>query len=222
MIKERYRFSQLNFFIEYLSHRGKKFSFFRVNLMSSTNKEKKNSFSRCTNKRFQLKTFSQSCCNMILSKSLSHDSPDKKKTISISLNDFAQKERLDLPYSTMILTICDVTDESNCLDIPIWQFWIIWKYLPFLPDSKQILRPLLVHRNLTIWKWYRWLLLQLFVILMILVQCPSVKKNELLRPSSLLERSHLVCFWFLSRVTSESFQISPILGRLLILLRISS
>ena len=53
-------------------------------------------------------------------------------------------------------------------------------------------------------------------------KCPSVKENELLLPSSLLHRSHLVCFWFVSGPTSESFQISSILGRLLISLWVSS
>ena len=36
--------------------------------------------------------------------------------------DFVQDERLDLPYWTMILAICVVVDESECLDIPIWEF----------------------------------------------------------------------------------------------------
>ena len=33
--------------------------------------------------------------------------------------------------------------ESECLDIPIWEFSIIWEHLPFLLGSKQILRQLL-------------------------------------------------------------------------------
>ena len=33
--------------------------------------------------------------------------------------DFAQEERLGLPYWTMIWAICVVVDESKCLDIPI-------------------------------------------------------------------------------------------------------
>ena len=47
--------------------------------------------------------------------------------------DFVQKERLGLPYWTMILAICVVVDESKCLDIPIWEFSIICEHLPFLP-----------------------------------------------------------------------------------------
>ena len=51
----------------------------------------------------------------------------------------------------MILAICVVVDESKCLDTPIWDFSIILEHLPFLPGYKQILRLLLVHRNLAIW-----------------------------------------------------------------------
>ena len=52
--------------------------------------------------------------------------------------------------------------------------------------------------------------------------CPSVRLNELLRPTSLLHRSPLICFWLLSGLTPESFQVSPILYPLLLLLRVSS
>ena len=47
--------------------------------------------------------------------------------------DFAQEERLGLPYWTMILAICVVIDESKCLDIPILVFSVILEHLPFLP-----------------------------------------------------------------------------------------
>ena len=36
--------------------------------------------------------------------------------------DFAQEERLGLPYWTMISAICVVVNESKCLDIPIWEY----------------------------------------------------------------------------------------------------
>ena len=45
--------------------------------------------------------------------------------------DSVQEERLGLPYWTMILAICVVVDESKCLDIPIWEFSIFLKHLPF-------------------------------------------------------------------------------------------
>ena len=70
---------------------------------------------------------------------------------------------------TMILANCVVVDESKCLDNPILEFSIILEHLPFLPGYQQILRPLLVHRNLAIWRWYPWLRLLSSVMLMILV-----------------------------------------------------
>ena len=38
--------------------------------------------------------------------------------------DFAQEERLDLPYWTMMLAICVLVDESICLDILTLEFSI--------------------------------------------------------------------------------------------------
>ena len=68
--------------------------------------------------------------------------------------DSAQEEQLGLPYWTMIWAICVVVDESKCLDTPIWEFLIICEHLPFSLGYKLILRRLLVHRNLAIWRWY--------------------------------------------------------------------
>ena len=62
--------------------------------------------------------------------------------------DSVQEERLGLRYWTMISAICVVVDESKCVDTPILEFSIILEHLPFLLGYKQILRPLLVHRNL--------------------------------------------------------------------------
>ena len=45
--------------------------------------------------------------------------------------DFAQEERLDLPYWTMILAICVVVDGSIFLDILSLEFSIICEHLPF-------------------------------------------------------------------------------------------
>ena len=47
--------------------------------------------------------------------------------------DFVQEGGLDLPYWTMILAICALVDESKCLDIPIWEFWIKMVHIPFWP-----------------------------------------------------------------------------------------
>ena len=45
--------------------------------------------------------------------------------------DFAQQERLGLPYLTVILTICVVVDESKCLDILTLEFLITSVHLTF-------------------------------------------------------------------------------------------
>ena len=45
--------------------------------------------------------------------------------------DFAQEERLGLPYWTMIFAICVVVDESKCLDNSISEYSIILEHLPF-------------------------------------------------------------------------------------------
>ena len=45
--------------------------------------------------------------------------------------DFAQEERLGLPYWTMISAISVVVDESKCLDIPILEFSITLEHPPF-------------------------------------------------------------------------------------------
>ena len=66
--------------------------------------------------------------------------------------DFAQEERLGLPYWTMIQAICAVVDESKCLDIPIWEFSINLELLPFLLGYKLILHQLLVLGNPVIWR----------------------------------------------------------------------
>ena len=84
--------------------------------------------------------------------------------------DFAQEERLALSYWTMISAICVVADESKCLDIPIWAFSTIREHLPFSLEYELILRLLLVHRNLAIWRWYPWFWRLLFEMLKILVE----------------------------------------------------
>ena len=84
--------------------------------------------------------------------------------------DFVQKERLGLPYWTMILAIRVVVDESKCLDTPIWESSIICEHLPFLLGCKPILRLLLVHRNLAICVWYPWFWRLSFEMLKILAQ----------------------------------------------------
>ena len=79
--------------------------------------------------------------------------------------DSFQEERLGLPYWTMIYASCVVVDESKCLDIPILECSIFLEH----PWYKQILHQLLIQHTLAVWRWYPWLLLLLFVMLMILV-----------------------------------------------------
>ena len=166
MIKRRCWFSQINFFIEYFPH--------RINIVFHSS---------------QFLCHPHTQIRKILFHDVQRDMPNLEFSpshVSIGYSqiafptivlpkddstDFAQEERLGLLYWTMIWAICVVVDESKCLDIPIFGFFsIILEHLPFKPGYKQILRRLLVHRNLAIWKWYPRLLLLSFVMLMILVR----------------------------------------------------
>ena len=62
-----------------------------------------------------------------------------------------------------------VGDEPKCLDTPIWVFSTISEHLPFSHGYKKILHQLLVPRTQAVLRWYSWLLLLSFVMLMILV-----------------------------------------------------
>ena len=53
--------------------------------------------------------------------------------VSDDRTDFAQQERLDLPYWTMILSICVVVDASKYLDILTSDFLSVVVQLPFRP-----------------------------------------------------------------------------------------
>ena len=118
---------------------GSMFCFLPANLISSTHTDKNNVFSRCTNKHSQLETFSHPCFKRMFSNYLFPQQSCQRMTTS-------------LPYWTMILAICVVVDESKLLDIPIWEFSVILEHPPFLPGYEQILRLLLVLRNLVVWK----------------------------------------------------------------------
>ena len=45
--------------------------------------------------------------------------------------DFVQREKLGFRCSTKILATCVEVDVSKCLDIPIWEFSVIWVHPPF-------------------------------------------------------------------------------------------
>ena len=148
---------------------------------------------------------------------------------------FAQEELLGLPYWTMIQAIRVVVNESTYLDIAILElFNNLREHLPFWPGYNQILRPLLVHRNKAIWRWYPWLLLLSFVM-MILIRwilretlyhlwsyhrglqldlCTFGALSPIQHFSndiSLLHRSPRFCFWLLSCSTPDFSPIFPFL-----------
>ena len=129
-------------------HIGSRFCFFPANFMSSTYTDKNNPFSRCTKRDISNLEFSPSH----VSKIFSQIAFPKIVLPTDDHTDFAQEERLGLPYWTMILAICVVVDESKCLDTPILEFSIICEHLPFSLGYKLILRLLLVHRNQAIWR----------------------------------------------------------------------
>ena len=159
--------------------------------------------------------------------------------------DFAQEERLGVPYWTMIWAICVVVDESKMSGhSDLGFFKNLRSILHFYLGISRYLRPagIVPAHPVAVWIWYPWLVLPSFVMLMILVRwilhkihisqyhlgiqldlcifgalppiqhfsndrCPSVRRNELLRPSSLLHRSPVSYFWLWSSSTPK---FSPI------------
>ena len=102
------------------------FCFFPANFTSSAYTDKNSHCLLCTNKQSQFGTFPKRVLRDICRNAFPITVlPKDDRT------DFAQEERLDLPYWTMILAICVVVDESHSLDIPIWEFSIMKVHLPF-------------------------------------------------------------------------------------------
>ena len=115
----------------------------------------------------------------------------------------------------------------RCLSIATWQsgddihdfccchLWCWWSLF-----GEYCVRPRIVFYNIT--SEYN----STFVLLVLCTQfsifsndiCPSVMQYELLRPSSLLHRSPLSCFWLLSGSTPKISPIFPISCPLLLLL----
>ena len=254
MIQERCWFSQINFFMEYFPH--------RINVLFLSS---------------QFLCHPQTQIRIILFHDVQRDirnlelSPNhvSKRSSQIAFpitvlpkddrSDFAQEERLGLPYWTIISAICVVVDESKCLDIPILEFSIIFEHLPFyLGKSRYCVSCLScatwqsendIHDFYCCHLWCWWSLFGEYCIRFIIIshniaseytstfvflalclqfgilqkdRCRSVKQNELRRPTSLLHRSPLCYFWFLSNPTLKSFQVSPILYPLLLVLRVST
>ena len=251
MVKGRWRFSQINVFHENFPCRTNVLLFFPASLISSTYTNKICLFSRSTNKHSQFGTFPNrvpieffriACPTTVL--------PEDDNT------DFAQEERLDLRCWTIISAILcrgRRIQMSGHSDLRIFNdfgasFIFTWKKA----DTASAAWP----GHPGSWRWYPWLLLLSFVMLMILVQWilhktpnrlhnitseynstfvffgalpqiqyfsndtfPSVRRNELLRPSSLLHRSPLSYFWFSSGSTPKFSPIFPIPCPLLLLLK---
>ena len=145
-------------------HIGSIFCFFPANLMSSTYTDKNNPFSRCTNKHFQLETLSHPYFKRIFSNCLSHNSPARRWPYRIRSRRTTGSSIVDHDFGHLCRgRRIHMSGHSDL------EFSIILEHLLFLPVYKQILRQLLVLRNLAIWIWYPWPLLPSFVMLMILV-----------------------------------------------------
>ena len=123
------------------------FCFFPANFMSSTYTDKNNPFHDV---QMSIPNLEFSPCHVSIG--FSHIAFPITVLPKDDRTDFAQEERLGLPYWTIILAICVVVDESKCLDTPTLEFLITLEHLPFLLGYKLILRLLLVHRIPAIWR----------------------------------------------------------------------
>ena len=112
---------------------------------------------------------------------------------------------------TMILSICVVVDESKCLDTPIFDFSIICEHLPFSLEYKLILRLLLVHRNLAIWRWYPWSWPLSFEMLKILAQWILHKSQNCLLQYHRGEQLDLCTFGVLTPIQHFSDDKCPLM-----------
>ena len=149
------QFSWSRIIFEILSTSDEYFSFQPIKCYS-TQTNKNTVFSRCTNEHSQMENLLQPHLKRIFSNCLSHKcSAQKWMTIQIPL----KRNFWVFHTGPWFSAIRVVVNESKCLDIPILEFSTICEHLPFL----------LVHRNPAIWRWYPWLLLPSFVMLMILV-----------------------------------------------------
>ena len=254
MIKERCCFSQINFFVEYLSYRINILVSFQPTWCHLHTLIRIIFFSLWTNKHSQLETFCHTYFNRIFSNCLSQSSPAKEWPYKFRSRGKTRSSKLDHDFGHLCRGRRIQKSGHSVLGI-----FNNLGTSSIIPGYKQILRQLLVHRNLAIWRRHPWLLLVSFEKLIILVRwilhkilnrlsqcrlgvqldlcifgalpsiqhfsddiCPSVKQNELLRPSSLLPRSPLFYFWLWSGSTPKFSPYFPIPCPLLPLLRESS
>ena len=137
-------------------HIGSMFCFFPANFLSSTDTDKNNPFSRCTNKHSQLETFSQPYFNRIFSSCLFHDNPAKRRL-------YRFRSRRTTGSSIYRGRRIQMSGHSDLGIFNNFGTYFI------LSGYEQILHQLLVLRTLAVWIWYPWLLLPSLVMLMILV-----------------------------------------------------
>ena len=181
--------------------------------MSSTYTDKYNPFSLCTNKHSQLETFSRldlpywtmiSAICVVVNESKCLDIPIWEFSIILE----------HLPFSLGYQQILRLLLVHRNQAIWIWYPWfwrlsfeMLMNLVPWI--LRKTLSRLLQNRHgiqLDLW----------FVGALPPIQqfsndrCPSVKQNELLRPSSLLHRSPLSYFWLSSGPTPESFPVHPL------------
>ena len=144
-------------------HVGLIVCFFPADFISFTYTNKNNPFSQCTNKNIPNSELFPNRTSIELSRIAVPIIvlPEEDRT------DFAQEERLGLPYWTMILAIWVLVDVSKYLDILTLEFPITSVHLPFWPGYERILRLLLVLRIPVVLKLCPWLLRLSSVMLML-------------------------------------------------------
>ena len=115
MIWERCWFSQIDFFIEHFPH--------RINVLFPSSQFYVIHIHRQEQPFFTVYKQAFSIGNLFTLIRFSQITFPITVLPKDDRTDFAQEERLDLPYWTMILAICVVVDESKCLDSPILEFF---------------------------------------------------------------------------------------------------
>ena len=191
---------------------GSLFCFFPSNLMSSTCTDKNNPFSRCTKKHSQLETFSQPCCNRIFSKCLSHNSPAKRWPYRFRSRGTTGSSILDHDWGHLCrwrrIQMSGHSDLGFLLpgfkqilgQVLVLRRLAVWRWSPWLLLLSfvmlMILAQWILHKTLNRLLQYH-LEVQLDLCIFGALPpiqhfsndlCPSIRRNELSRPSSLLHR----------------------------------
>ena len=192
------------------------FCFFPANFMSSTYTDTKNPFSRGTNKHSQVETFSQPYFNKISSNCLSHNSPAKgwpyrfrsRGTTGSSIRDH---DISHLCRGGRILSCLSCATRQSADDIHDFGSCHLRCWISLF--SEYCIRSWVVFYNITSEYNSTFLFLVLCLQFSIFSNdiCPSMKRNEFFRPSSLLHRSPLSYFWLSSDSTPKFSPLFPFL-----------